>query len=1180
MLDGRYEILERVGAGGMGVVYRARRLMLDDLVAVKALAPQSGSGDDRSRFLLEARAAAHIRHPNVVEIYDFGDPPDGAPYIVMEYLKGPTLAQCLRDGPLPVERALEVLAPICAAVEAGHRRGVIHRDLKPANIILTASDDGREVVKVLDFGLARFDAAGPRLTGSGAIVGTAQYMSPEQARGEEAQPASDVFTLGVLLYEMVTGVAPFLGKTPLLTALAVSKGTYRPAGEVVPEIPGRLASAIDRALEVDPVRRPETPELLARLAEAGVSRHLPALPGTASGAFQPSAAQPSAAQPSAAGPSAAQPSAAQPSAAQPSAAGPSAAGPSAAQPSAAQPGDFSGAHGDDTWPAAPAFDHFVGRQRQLLRLEQEYETSVRGSGRVVLVVGETGIGKTCLVEHFARRLSAADPPAMVLRGRFFDYAGSRPPPYESFFDMLRSGSEPGVSGARIREMLAAETAGEAEGRGWRIFTALTEAFAARAGTRPLVLVLDDVHWATGADLELIDHLHRSLAHRRTLLLATARELEPRPNRRSGSAAELARWLDRLAARRAHAVLALSAFGENEVRDWFERGFGGLRIHPQDLKRIAHASGRNPYYLVEIARHLLDTGAIEWRRGWVCRPLAEIELPATVVSLVRTRLDEVGRPLRELLELASVIGDEMRVETLRLVSGMKARKLEALVDDAIGLRLLSDAGVSSGNDLRFTGATLRRVLYRDMPRRRRLKAHRRVVEALETLYRDDLDRLAPVLAYHYHAIDDGPRTLSWSIQALADALDRSDNDVAEKVLARARDALDAAPAAPADRERLDLLAGTLHRRLGQFDEAARLLRSAQRSDDESLSVAARLELARVLLDRGALPKALDTARSAARAAHGLGERRRELEARMFEATCLLRLGQNREAAARLDRLLATFDDGDPASIRSLACRERAWAELKSGAFDEAQDYARRALALAREAGDLLAQHHALSALAGVFGESGDYASALPYHRRALELSRRLSLRRREAIDLANLGEILFGAHGPDQALDHFRAALEIFVEIGDRACEGDCRVNVGRAMLARGAVAEALAMLERGRTLCEATGRTEYAGIASLHEGEALLAQGSAGAASAAYARAQECFAPSDSHYLWRADLGRARAELAAGRVDQAREHARSAAQRVAAQRARLPAEVDASGFEQAAGAVRELLAELEAVPGG
>ena len=1165
VLDGRYEILERVGAGGMGVVYKARRLVLGDTVAVKLLAPLEGSRDDPSRFLLEARAAAHIRHPNVVEIFDFGNPPDGDPYIVMEYLDGPTLAERLHDGPLEVTRALEVLAPICAAVEAGHRRGVIHRDLKPANIILNTSDDGREVVKVLDFGLARFDADKPRLTKSGAIVGTAKYMSPEQANGREAVPASDVFTLGILLYEMVAGRVPFLGKTPVMTALAIARGSYDPVDAVVSGLPRQLIDAIDQALQQDPSRRPETPEQLARLAEAALPR--------------PAARPRSRA--------------------------------------ASRPGDGRSGAGAAFAAAVPAFDHFVGRERQLRRLEEEFQKSIGGSGRVVVVVGEAGIGKTRLIERFLEQLGVASGSgtapgteamdrapktgvsrtAVVLRGRFFDYEGSRPPPFESFLDMLRSAS--GAPHSLAPEALETDPALEVEGRRWRAFTALTEAFAARAGTSPLILVLDDVHWATGADLDLINHLHRSLAHRGTLVLVTAREQETlgvRPSLRgraprteglgqklepqarvSGAGSELSRWLERLAARRAHAVLALRPFGEQEVREWFERGFGEIRIRPRDLKRIARATGANPYCLVEVARHLLDTGAIDWQQGWSCQPLTEVELPETVVSLVRARLAGLDPALRELLETASVIGDELRLETLRLASGLTAGTVEGLVDDATGLLLLSDRGVSRGNDLRFANETLRRVLYRDMSRRRRRRAHRRVVTALEALYRDDLDRLAPVLAYHHHAVGDWGDALSWGIRALSEALDRSDNDLAEEMLARAQDAAASATSvAAADRHRLDYLAGCLYRRLGRLDDATGVLRSAEGAGDDSLGAAARLELARCHLDRGDLEAALQTARAARRSARQLGERRRELEARMFEASCLLRLGLNQETAGMLERLLADLDDSDPRSIHALAHRERAWALLKSGAFDQAQVHAQRALQLAREAGDLLTQHHALSALAVVLGESGDNVGSLPYHRRALELARRLSLRRREAIDLANLGEVFYEACDPDQALDHFRQALAIFVEIGDRACEGDCRVNVGRAMLARGDVTGALAMLERGRTLCETIGRTEYAGIASLQEGEAHLRRGNAEAASEAFARAQDRFAQIDAHHLWRAHFGRARAERAAGRPQPALEFARLAADRVAAQRAQLPAEADNRGFDRAASGVFELLEGLEA----
>ncbi|MEM7355763.1 MAG: tetratricopeptide repeat protein, partial [Acidobacteriota bacterium] len=554
----------------------------------------------------------------------------------------------------------------------------------------------------------------------------------------------------------------------------------------------------------------------------------------------------------------------------------------------------------------------------------------------------------------------------------------------------------------------------------------------------------------------------------------------------------------------------------------------------------------------------------------------VALPETVANLVRTRLQGLSKGLRQVLETAAVVGAEMRFETLQKATGVSESKLEALVEEATRRLLLRDRGVSRGNDYRFANETLRQVLYNDMPRRRRKRAHRKVVTALHKLYRDDLDRLSPVLAYHHHAVGDWRETLHWSTQALAAALERSDNDAAATVQSWAEDALAGARRVSSnERDRLELYSGMLFRRLGQLENATLRLLQVSEREETPLGVLARLELARCHMARGDLEAAVEITRGAGRAAEQLSESDSLHEARLLEATCLLRLGQSQPAAALLDTLLASLGDRGPRTVRSLAHRERAWAFLNSGAFQEAQRHARRAHELARMAGDLLAQHHAVSALAAVLSNSGDPAGAVPLNRQALDLARRLSLRRREAIDLANLGELHYELRDPDQALDHFREALAIFVEIGDRACEGDCRVNVGRAMLARGDGHEALAMLQRGRALCESTGRAEYAGIALLHEGEAHLALGDPRGANAAYTEAQERFAEIDSHHLWRADLGRAQAERARGRQETALELARRAAQRVESQRTNLPAEAHSSGFDQAASAVSELIEAIE-----
>jgi len=250
----------------MGVVYSAERLSLGDTVAVKLLLPSEQPGS-RARFLREARAAARIRHPSVVQVFDYGDPEGGTPYIVMELLEGVTLAEELRKaGPFTVERSLSVFADICAAVEAGHRRGVVHRDLKPNNVILARTDDGGGMVKVLDFGIASLAGQpdAPAITGPGAVLGTYSYMAPEQACGAQADPRSDVFSLGVVLWETATCRPLFLGDSPLDTLESLEACIVPPPSTLVPGYPAALDAIVMKALAKRPEDRFQTCRALSR----------------------------------------------------------------------------------------------------------------------------------------------------------------------------------------------------------------------------------------------------------------------------------------------------------------------------------------------------------------------------------------------------------------------------------------------------------------------------------------------------------------------------------------------------------------------------------------------------------------------------------------------------------------------------------------------------------------------------------------------------------------------------------------------------------------------------------------------------------------------------------------------------------------------------------------------------
>src|SRR5712691_9288862 len=250
---GPYEILSPLGAGGMGEVYSARDTRLDRSVAIKILPPHlSDKPDARERFDREARAISSLSHPNICHLYDVGTR-DGITYLVMEYLEGETLANRLLKGPLPLEQLLKCGIEICEGLEKAHRSGVVHRDLKPGNIMLTKSG-----AKLMDFGLAKPASVAigagsssasvatlPQpLTAEGMVVGTFQYMSPEQVEGKEADARSDIFALGAVLYEMATGKRAFTGKSQASVVAAILAAEPTAISVVSPMSPPALAQVV------------------------------------------------------------------------------------------------------------------------------------------------------------------------------------------------------------------------------------------------------------------------------------------------------------------------------------------------------------------------------------------------------------------------------------------------------------------------------------------------------------------------------------------------------------------------------------------------------------------------------------------------------------------------------------------------------------------------------------------------------------------------------------------------------------------------------------------------------------------------------------------------------------------------------------------------------------------------
>ena len=275
ILGGEYAILEKIGTGGMGSVYKASQPAMKRMVAIKILHPKLANRKDlTSRFRREARAMSQLTHPNTVKVFVYGElEEDGSLYIVMEMLEGKNLNQAVRkDGPIPVERAIPILIQVCGALQEAHELGIVHRDLKPENIFLCKQGGMVDYPKVLDFGLAKVTERQMQpgsiiLTQEGMVFGTPEFMSPEQAQGKTLDARSDIYSLAVILYEVLTGKLPFSAKSPMEYIQKHVTESIIPLSERVPErrFPKELDAVLARALSKKPEQRYQT---AAEFAEA------------------------------------------------------------------------------------------------------------------------------------------------------------------------------------------------------------------------------------------------------------------------------------------------------------------------------------------------------------------------------------------------------------------------------------------------------------------------------------------------------------------------------------------------------------------------------------------------------------------------------------------------------------------------------------------------------------------------------------------------------------------------------------------------------------------------------------------------------------------------------------------------------------------------------------------------
>ncbi len=288
VVAGRYRVVGKLGEGGMGAVYRAIQEPLGREVALKVIAPAlTKDADSVERFRREAKAASSLSHPNIVTVFDFGED-NGLLFLAMELIPGIGLDQAIRRGPMSPQRAIPILRGVCAALAEAHAHGIIHRDLKPQNIMLTSTSTQQDVVKVVDFGIARLaDHGNAALTRTGAVVGTPGYVAPEFFDGAPASPMSDLYAVGVVAYELLAGVTPFPSGSPREILKAVLFGEPQPLRVVAPHVPAPLEQFVTGLMSKDPTKRPSSARsieaaLAALQPSGGSSTSIPLSAGRAS----------------------------------------------------------------------------------------------------------------------------------------------------------------------------------------------------------------------------------------------------------------------------------------------------------------------------------------------------------------------------------------------------------------------------------------------------------------------------------------------------------------------------------------------------------------------------------------------------------------------------------------------------------------------------------------------------------------------------------------------------------------------------------------------------------------------------------------------------------------------------------------------------------------------------------
>lgn len=1050
-IAGRFVVHEKIGQGGMGAVFRALQTSLDRDVALKVLhSDKAFTAHARRRFGREARAIARLNHPHIAGVYDFGtDNDDQTLWLAMEMVDGYSMSK-LRRKDVDVLQLASLTDQILSALSAAHARGIIHRDLKPSNILVGRDDAGREIIKLVDFGLAAtqsgdldlknapggLDASDDEPSKKRVILGTPRYMAPEIFRRKPVDPRVDLYALGVILFEILAGQPPYPGDDPK-TVMNAHLKTPIPQLKVRggQDLPAEFERCIYALLTKDPDERIQSAAEARERIQTVINQFSyvpwmlrgPQLPGNNA----------------------------------------------MSHPGNMTGGGFLSGYGGRTIPPAAIFGGtsdfampssqkapLVGRRDERRSIERRVRRAVEeGSGGLIFVEAPPGAGKSRLVEWIRVRVEESGVMRVTegnysrstggfngVRAILEDILGTRDASYDQLPYLIRTRLEQwGFANTEIDQAISLMQPGgedavfetpdfdatRATNRREQIFSTLENIMRRAARERPLLIILEDLHFAGEPTSAFLEHLSVGLQFDPTplMVLGTLRSGEAR------STAHLSSTLERLKRVKVEDVLHLE-LGRMETSEIVALIEHLVPVEDSVSREIAqHVSG-NPLHATELLRYLHESEKLRYDNGkWALAPGVDIEseIPTEIADMMRYRARQVWEnhddpaAMKAILERAVILG---RHFDFRLFQSMLSREpaqpfsdlldatLEVLVRDSI----LREVGHSGEDILEFDHVLMREVLLQDMDGRRSLRdLHRLAAEAKIDYFTERIDAHAEEIVEHYRHARDPQGVYIYTLKAARAAANSSDLQRAMQLYREAEELSVAANGHPFDgmlaeasyvlqSEEVALEVAHLERRVGEYDAARQHYRKLLSGDHLPVTLWARWGLGKLAERRGDFNEAIG----------------------WYEAT-------RREAQAATNR---GHIDRDSTTVDAMCLLASARIALVRAKLPAADTFLGDALQLAEGIDDIGLQADILECQARLESSRAQFEKADALCQRAAALATRLDDPERNARIQLTTAELLAEIGEPERSLKLLADSLAAFQQLGKEHLEAECLLLMG------------------------------------------------------------------------------------------------------------------------------------------